>query len=143
MVSPVSTPQPAASGRAASNAARVRQRWPFSGWAGRPPGGPPDARPGQADHEAVPAGPHPVGEHRDRHVRLAVPDRLHQRARAPGRLSQIAIEKEQVVALRMVVTLQQPDRLGAGLQRRTLAAAPGVAQHDRARALRHRRGTVP
>ena len=37
MVSPVSTPQPAASGRAASNAARVRQRWPFSGWAGAHP----------------------------------------------------------------------------------------------------------
>ena len=52
MVSPVSTPQPAASGRARLNAARVRQRWPFSGWAWRP-GGPPDARPGQADHEAV------------------------------------------------------------------------------------------
>ncbi len=37
MVSPVSTPNPAASGRPASNAARVRQRCPFSGWAGRQP----------------------------------------------------------------------------------------------------------
>ena len=37
MVSPVSAPQPAASGRAASNASLVRQRWPFSGWAGRQP----------------------------------------------------------------------------------------------------------
>src|SRR5947207_895362 len=37
MVSAVSTPQPRASGRAASNAARVRQRWPFSGWAGCQP----------------------------------------------------------------------------------------------------------
>src|SRR5580704_10832869 len=37
MVSAVSTPQPCANGRAASNAARVRQRWPFSGWAGCQP----------------------------------------------------------------------------------------------------------
>ena len=37
IVSPVSAPNPGASGRAASNAARVRQRWPFSGWAGRHP----------------------------------------------------------------------------------------------------------
>ncbi len=36
-MSPVSAPNPGASGRAASNAARVRQRWPFSGWAGRHP----------------------------------------------------------------------------------------------------------
>jgi len=100
------------------------------------------ARTGQADHKAVPAGPHPVGERGDRHVRLAVPDRLDQRARAPGRPGQIAIEKEQVVALG-VVALQQPDRLGAGLQGGALAAAPGVPQHDRARALRHRRGIVP
>ena len=37
MVMPVSAPQPGASGRAASNAARVRQRCPFSGWAGSQP----------------------------------------------------------------------------------------------------------
>ena len=37
MVRPVSTPQPAASGSAASNAALVRQRCPLTGWAGRQP----------------------------------------------------------------------------------------------------------
>ena len=37
MVRAVSTPNPGASGRAASNAALVRQRWPLSGWAGRHP----------------------------------------------------------------------------------------------------------
>ncbi len=37
MVRPVSAPQPDASGRAASNAALVRQRWPLSGSVGRQP----------------------------------------------------------------------------------------------------------
>ena len=69
MVIAVSTPKPRASGRAASKAARVRQRWPFSGWAGVQPVARLMPGAGQPDHEAVPAELDPVGEDRDRHVR--------------------------------------------------------------------------
>ena len=88
------------------------------------------------------ARPHPVGEHRDRHVRLAAADRLDQRGCVSGRPGQVAVEEEQKPGL-VVAALQQPDRLGAGLQGHALAPAPGVPQHDRARALRCGRGSVP
>ena len=88
------------------------------------------------------AGPHPVGEHGDGHVRRAAADRLNQGGRVPGRPGQVAVQEEQMPGL-VVVPFQQPDRLGAGLQGGALTAAPGVPQHDRARALGHRRGPVP
>ena len=92
----VSTPNPRASGRAASKAALVRQRWPFSGWAGVQPVARLIPRSGQPDHEPVPAAPDPAGEDRDRHVRLARGDRPDQRARAARGLPEVGVEEEQV-----------------------------------------------
>jgi len=77
MVSAVSTPNPAASGRAASNAARVRQRCPF--------------RAGQPDHQAVPALADPFGEHRDRHVGIARAHRFGERAGRARGVAQVRV----------------------------------------------------
>ena len=96
MVIAVSTPNPRASGHAASNAALVRQRWPFSGWAGDQPVARLMPGAGQADHEAVPAKLDAVGEDRDRHVGRAVGDRLDERARVGRRPPKVRVKEQQV-----------------------------------------------
>ena len=138
MVMPVSAPQPGASGRAASNAARVRQRCPFSGWAGSHP----VAR-RIPDPDSATTKPCPPARTRSLNTAMVMsawPSRTGCTSAAPyaADSARSASRKSRCRGTgRSLVALQQPDRLGAGFHRRALAAGAPVPQDYRSRIFRN------
>ena len=148
IVNPVSTPNPGASGLAASKARPGQTALPVERLLHLPPRGAPDTFAGQSDDHAVPAEPQPGGrEPRDRHVRFPRADRFDQsRGRASG-LPKVGVHEQQVPGGHVsagppLVRFIAADPFRTGLHGRAFAPVSGMPEHAGPRGTGHGRCLV-
>jgi hypothetical protein len=96
-----------------------------------------DAAPCGAHHNPMPAKFHKRAKHGNGHVRRPAGHRGDERARVRGGSAKVGVEEQQWPGVP-----EEPGGLGAGFERRALAAVAVMPQHGGAGALGHRASAV-